>query len=548
MKQFITVLLISITLISQAQVVTSLDGFFTSADNFFKKNVSEGLVDYEAIKANPTPLVFLVKYMETADVANKDKATQKAFWINAYNLTTIKAIINKYPINSPLDDEGFFTAEKHKVAGRELTLSDIENKVLKAIDPNPHSHFVLVCAAMGCPRIANFAYTPDKVEEQAEQRTKVVLNDPNFVRVNNSTNTVQLSEIFTWYKGDFTKVAKSPIDYINKYRTTAIPSSYKVSSYTYDWALNRKKKVGSTSAEEELSREYFFPTETTPTEVANGDDGKSIQDYTLSVLYDKKEFEVRLFSNLYTQNASYDSKGVNQPDNFNGRANYFTSFLQFTAGLHPRVNVGLDLEFRSASRNLDRSASAAEVLRFQNNTDHQTKLSSIGPKIKFIPFGSFRNFSVQSTFYIPTARDKEGGDNGRIFLDWDKFNWWTQFFFDQRINNYLNLFYGIDFVARFGGSSEATNLLQTPVTFIVTTFPSKKFTLYALTQYFPTHQRVTWNDNNVFSNQYFIQLGIGTKFIIANKLELEFSYNNFIAGRNAGAGQVYNLGIRYIYR
>jgi len=255
-----------------------------------------------------------------------------------------------------------------------------------------------------------------------------------------------------------------------------------------------------------------------------------------------------LFNSLYTQNAAFDNKRVSQPDYYNGRANYFTSFLQATFGLHPRINLGVDLQFRSASRDTNRGSSALQVFRFGNHTNHQTKLASVGPKIKFIPFKKWPSLSVQSTFYIPVAKDLEGNKKSRIFLDYDKINWWTQLFIDQRLNPRLNLFYGFDVIYRIGNMSNGGGLLQTPLTFIITTFPSRNFTLYALGQYYPTHQKADWNDSGTFNNQYFMQIGIGTKFIIGSRLELELAYNKFVAGKNSGEGQTFNVGIRYIKR
>lgn len=215
-------------------------------------------------------------------------------------------------------------------------------------------------------------------------------------------------------------------------------------------------------------------------------------------------------------------------------------FIQSLVGIHRRVNVGLDLQFRSVSTNTNRGASATEVFRFQNGPTAQTKLASIGPKIKFIPIKKVPSLSMQSTFFIPVVQDMEGTNSGRPFLDYDKFFWWNQIFYDKRLGPYLNLFGGVDIIYRFGGTSQLDDVVQLPLTFIVNTFPTKRFTVYSLGQFFPTF------GNDLFS-AWFLQVGIGMKYQIWSKMDVEVSYNNFVAGLNSGQGHVFNLGVRYIH-
>jgi hypothetical protein len=215
------------------------DDFFNEADSFFQSYVSGGGVDYALIKSQPTKLKSLVAKMEVMDLTGASANTKKAFWINAYNITTIKAIIANYPTKSPMDIGGFFDTKKHKVAGRMITLNDIENKMIRPVYNDPRIHFVLVCAAKGCPPIYNRAYKPASLDQQLDARTKKAMNSTYFIRVKGAEKKVLISEIFKWYRVDF---PKSLISYMNQYREKKIPADYKVGYYTYDWNLNQKKK------------------------------------------------------------------------------------------------------------------------------------------------------------------------------------------------------------------------------------------------------------------------------------------------------------------
>ncbi len=104
------------------------------------------------------------------------------------------------------------------LAGKQITLNDIEHKLLRAQFNDARFHFVLVCGAIGCPPLINQAYLPNILETQLEKQTTLALNG-DFLKVNLKKKRVEVSQIMEWYKDDFTKNGKSEIDFINKYRT-----------------------------------------------------------------------------------------------------------------------------------------------------------------------------------------------------------------------------------------------------------------------------------------------------------------------------------------
>ena len=101
-------------------------------------------------------------------------------------------------------------------------------------------HFALACAAKSCPPLASFAFLPTTLDKQLTERTTQALNNPNWIKVNDSQKKVELSKIFEWYKKDFTADSKSEIEWINQFRKEKIPTTYAVGFYEYDWRLNEK--------------------------------------------------------------------------------------------------------------------------------------------------------------------------------------------------------------------------------------------------------------------------------------------------------------------
>ena len=237
MKKYIAILFLTVITTSNAQDLTA---FFSKTDVFLKKNVSSGKVDYQSIKSNAILLNEVLEIASKIDVSKETVNSQKAFWINAYNLTLIKAIVNKYPVKAPLDIAGLFDKGTFTLAGKKLTLNDIENKMIREKYNDARIHFVLVCGAIGCPPIINAAYLPETLEDQLNKQAKLALNNPNFIKVNTTSKKVELSQIFEWYKDDFISKGKNEIDFINQYRDIKIDTKSKVSYYPYDWNLNKK--------------------------------------------------------------------------------------------------------------------------------------------------------------------------------------------------------------------------------------------------------------------------------------------------------------------
>lgn len=231
------ILFLSFTFSSNAQ---STSEFFSKTDAFLNAYVKNGRVDYKTIKANPVELNALVEMAKGISVSKDSAKEYQAFWINGYNILVIKGIVDNYPLKSPLAVGGFFDKTKYDIGGTNITLNDIENKLLRKIFPSePRFHFVLVCGGLGCPPIIGQAYMPTTLDAQLERQTILALNDPAFIQVNK--NKAKVSQIFEWYKGDFTQNGQSLVDFINKYKTEKLPEKTKVSYYSYDWTLNETK-------------------------------------------------------------------------------------------------------------------------------------------------------------------------------------------------------------------------------------------------------------------------------------------------------------------
>lgn len=269
-----------------------------------------------------------------------------------------------------------------------------------------------------------------------------------------------------------------------------------------------------------------------------------IQSLTPSKLIGKDQVDIKWFNNLYTQNKSTFSDGK-EP-----RQNFFTSTIEAFKGVseNRRVNLGIILEFKSNTIDNDNPLS---VLAFEDNTQNGARagITSIAPSIKWQPFASVGNFSIQSSFFLPLS--KREVRNG-VFLDQDGYTWQNRFYFDKTFGGGdFQLFAEVNAEYHFGkkiitvnnnsvqGSFANDSFNLTPGVFF-SYFPSSKFTVLALGQY---SKRIAINNN---FDQDYIAVGGGLKYQLTKTLNIETLYTNFVSGTNTGLGSTFNLGLRFV--
>ncbi len=320
-------LYITFLLATTFTVAQNTASFFKEANDVFATYVIDNKVNYSAIKENPKELNEAIEAAKSVSVSTANPKTYQAFWINAYNLLTIKGIVDHYPVSSPMDISGFFDTINYEVGGKSVTLNQIENDLLRAKFPNePRFHFVLVCAAQSCPPIVNYAYSPNYLDGQLEEQTTKALNDPVFMKVDG--NKVQFSKIMDWYNEDFTRNGQTLVEFTNKYRRDKLPSDAKISFYQYNWSLNEtKKKITNVSEEpddkpssREKGKEVAMKkktTETAATVSTSSPKNDAVDSESATTPKEPKEVVVTGFPNPKEQTAQdsityyYDNVGEN---------------------------------------------------------------------------------------------------------------------------------------------------------------------------------------------------------------------------------------------
>lgn len=213
------------------------NSFFDEADTFFKTYVKDGLVNYPALKKESGELEKMVSLIKSEPMMKR--ADEKAFLINAYNILAIKMVVDNYPMVGPLEVDDFFDKEVFEVHTNRTSLNGLEKKQLYPAFPDPRLHFVLVCAAKGCPKLASHAYRPEGLDIQLDKTTATVINDRSFTRIDESTGQLQLSQIFEWYEKDFGGKL-GVMELVLKHYSGNVKDKKTFGHYEYDWSLNSK--------------------------------------------------------------------------------------------------------------------------------------------------------------------------------------------------------------------------------------------------------------------------------------------------------------------
>ncbi|MBC7883982.1 MAG: DUF547 domain-containing protein [Saprospiraceae bacterium] len=196
---------------------------------------NSGDVNYASIKSNIGELNKIVSIFEQSKpTKNWSKNDQLAFWINAYNVFTIKLITDNYPLKSIQNLAGGKTwdIKRIKINGTIYSLNDIENDIIRSRFKDARIHFALNCAAVSCPPLFNEAYRAEQLDSQLESQTKKFINNPKYQKL--TSLKVTLSKIFDWYALDF----GIKIDFLNKYSKIKIEYGATTVYNEYDWSLN----------------------------------------------------------------------------------------------------------------------------------------------------------------------------------------------------------------------------------------------------------------------------------------------------------------------
>ncbi|MGE3519872.1 MAG: DUF547 domain-containing protein [Vicinamibacterales bacterium] len=244
----------------------SIDAQRRRLDELLDLNVRDGFVYYRALKSEHSRLDGIVGSLANISLDTASPQERAAFWVNAYNAIVLKTIVDSYPIpqrsreyppGSIRQVPGAFERVTHRVAGRTVTLDQIEQTVLPTFH-DPRLFFALGRGAVGSGRLRSEAYLPEKLEQQLAENAAECASRSQCVQVDAGANVMRVSSIFSWRRDEFAAAyadkaangfaGRSPIErailgFIDPRMLTAereflTRNQFKVEYLPFDWTLN----------------------------------------------------------------------------------------------------------------------------------------------------------------------------------------------------------------------------------------------------------------------------------------------------------------------
>lgn len=202
------------TAIGRPATAQDFDHDYAAYAAVLRAHVRPPRVDYAALQRDRARLDAVVASFDAPGArgeAQWSREQRLAFWINAYNVFTLRVIVDHYPIasgwltlqprNSIRQIDGVWTDLTWQAAGRSVTLDQIEHQIIRPTFGEPRIHFAVNCASVSCPPLAAQPYRAATLEAQLDAAARAYLASAQGLQVDGPT--LRVSSIFKWYGDDF---------------------------------------------------------------------------------------------------------------------------------------------------------------------------------------------------------------------------------------------------------------------------------------------------------------------------------------------------------
>jgi hypothetical protein len=220
----------------------------------YRRESSDGVARfaYDALAASREDRASLKAYLASLaarPISAYGRGTQMAFWIDLYNALTIDVVIDHWPVASIRDvriSPGWFSVgpwgrKLIAVEGEQVSLDDIEHRILRPLWRDPRVHYAVNCASIGCPNLPARAATAANLEATLAQGARDFVNHPRGCRIEGGR--LRVSSIYEWFKADFGGTDAGVIAHLREHAAPdlarALESVARIAGHDYDWAINR---------------------------------------------------------------------------------------------------------------------------------------------------------------------------------------------------------------------------------------------------------------------------------------------------------------------
>jgi hypothetical protein len=217
----------------------------------YVKTNEEGinLVDYPHIaEGDLENLQNYIIRLSHVPIQNYNRNEQLAFWLNLYNALTVQIVADYYPVDTIQDvkiSPGLFSAGPWganliKVRGVQLSLDDIQNRIIRPIWNDPRTLYAMSHATIGGANLSKEAFEGQTINNQLNKAAHEYINSLRAIQI--IEGKLIVSKIYDWFKDDFGGNIQGLIIHLSQYAEEPLKSHLKridtVNSYIYNWHLN----------------------------------------------------------------------------------------------------------------------------------------------------------------------------------------------------------------------------------------------------------------------------------------------------------------------
>lgn len=250
------------------ETAAAQSGTDESFDRVLNLYVRDGLVSYSSLRVTDRPVID--RYVDARSSAPPDfdrwsRSRQLAFWINGYNALVLRTVLDHYPIRGsspayPPDSirqvPGAFDRTLHQIAGRRLTLDDIEQLVLASFE-DPRAFLALGRGAVGSGRLRSEVYSGAKLDDQLKAVVEEFSTEPWGITLDRMGVVVRVNQIIGWRDSEFIaayadrgwlKSARTPLEravlnliepaLFQSERVFLTENKFRFEYQEFDWRLN----------------------------------------------------------------------------------------------------------------------------------------------------------------------------------------------------------------------------------------------------------------------------------------------------------------------
>ena len=237
-------------------------------DQILDLNVRDGLVYYRALKSERGRLDRYAASLNVAAATYEGwrREEKMAFWVNAYNAFVLQTVIDRYPIRGastkyPSESirqiPGAFETIRHRAAGRNVTLDEIEKTILPEFK-EPRLQLAIGRGALGSGRLRSEAYTGARIMQQLDDIQKEFVSEQTMLKIDRASGEMSLTPILSWHEAEFVaaydKGAEGPLAQRSPIERAAVAfiapnllplekelvqkNQFRVTYHPFDWRLN----------------------------------------------------------------------------------------------------------------------------------------------------------------------------------------------------------------------------------------------------------------------------------------------------------------------